>query len=452
MRSLGVDGFGHRCRRPTLLSHAPLFVLGLVLTFLLPNHVLTAADTIPPTLRIVEPARDAEIAGGTLTVEIEYSDRETGIAARTLHVFLNGKDYAGQFDQHSRGASGQLRLPTSLPMGENKLTAEIADRAGNVARVETQVFYPGSGWLTIVATTTTQIHKVSTLALSGDGNTLSYGMEDGTIQVWRKSGSKLTQSMVLEGHRGSITALALTEDGRLLASGGEDRTVRLWNLAVAAPQEGRVIGRHGLRVTALSFSPDSRTLASGSGDRTVRLWSVSSDEQRELATLVGHTRVVSCLAFSTDGKRLVSGSADGVVLAWNSIARNLPDPLILSGHLLKVVSVAVSPDGKTVVSGSKDGTIRVWDISGRTSKQKALVEWFDQPIRVVTLPHGTALLTVHGDNRIALWDTESVIKHSEAELPSPIDSVAVRGSRVVTHHSDGLAYLFNIDDALRKIP
>ncbi len=428
-------------RRQRLPPGISLVILG----FIVPAGLFAASDTTPPVLRILSPAPDTEIVGAHLTVELEYNDAGSGIAPESLHIMLNGKDYTGQFDQHSRGADGQIRLPKTLPVGDNRLTVEIADRAGNVARTETQVFYPGRGWLTVAATAATLIPKATAVAVSTDGSTIAYGLEGGSIQVWRATGSKLNQAAVLQGHRGSITALALTDDGKALASGGEDRTVRLWNLTVDAPPEGMVVGRHGLRVTALAIAPDGKTLASGSGDRTVRLWTIMPDQPMKTATLTGHSRVVSCLAFSPDGQKVVSGSADGTVRVWNISSPTLRDPMILSGHLLNVVSVAVAPDGKTVASGSKDRSIRLWDLSASTPKQKILHEWLEQPVKLVALPYGTALLTVHGEDRIALWDIESGTKRTEVGLPSLLYSVALRGSRLVSHHGNGQVYLFNID-------
>lgn len=139
MRSIRADRSGGACR---LQPHA-LFVALLLLLPFLPGTGLTDADTHPPTLRIVEPTTGTELAGAALTVEIEYRDTGSGIAPQTLRVWLDGKDYAGHFDQHNRGASGQMRLPKSLPIGDHKLTVEIADRAGNVARADTLVLYGG---------------------------------------------------------------------------------------------------------------------------------------------------------------------------------------------------------------------------------------------------------------------------------------------------------------------
>ena len=122
-----------------------LLGLTILLWSLLANAPVCAADsdTAPPVLRILEPTSGKELDGDTLTVEIEYRDTGSGVASRTLHVLFDGKDYAGQFDQHNRGATAQIRLPKSLPIGENTLTVEIADRAGNVARAETQILYAG---------------------------------------------------------------------------------------------------------------------------------------------------------------------------------------------------------------------------------------------------------------------------------------------------------------------
>lgn len=115
----------------------------VLLGFIVPAGLFAASDTTPPTLRILSPAPDTEIVGAHLTVELEYNDAGSGIAPESLHVTLNGKDYTGQFDQHSRGADGQIRLPKTLPVGDNRLTVKIADRAGNVARAETAVMSVG---------------------------------------------------------------------------------------------------------------------------------------------------------------------------------------------------------------------------------------------------------------------------------------------------------------------
>lgn len=434
------------CRSRSRLCRVVLALSGFTLLLAPANMGATDPDRTPPTVRIVEPTAGTEIGGDTLTVEIEYRDVGSGIAARTLRVFLNGMDYAGHFDQHSRGASGQITLPKSLPLGEHKLTVEIADRAGNAARTETDVFYPGHGWLTISATGSTDIKRLSALTLSADGNAIAYGFENGTIEVWRNTRSKLSQSRVLQGHRGPVYSLALSDDGKLLASGGEDRTVRLWHMD--GTREGNaILGKHGLRVTALAFAPDGRIVASGGGDRVIHLWTIGSDRQHKNSSLVGHERTVSCLLFSPDGQKLFSGSADGTVRIWSpSKAQN---HIILNGHFLNVVALAISPDGKMAVSGSRDRSIRGWDLTREPPLEKPLPDLPGVIVRALAFPYDSVLLAVHSQTQVSLFDRISGSSIAEAELPRFLEQSAIRGSKIVTHHSNGKVFVFGVN---AKVP
>jgi tetratricopeptide (TPR) repeat protein len=141
MQEMLADTSGGADRGRVFLSYTLFAGLLFSIPFFLPGTGFTGADTSPPSLRIVEPATGTEIGSDTLTVEIEYRDAGSGIAAHTLHVVIDGKDYAGQFDQHNRGASGSIRMTKSLPTGEHRMTVEVADRAGNVAHAQTIVKY-----------------------------------------------------------------------------------------------------------------------------------------------------------------------------------------------------------------------------------------------------------------------------------------------------------------------
>ena len=61
-----------------------LFSLVLSIVAIPTNAMGADPDRTPPTLRIVEPTTGTEIGGDALTVEIEYRDAGSGIAARTL--------------------------------------------------------------------------------------------------------------------------------------------------------------------------------------------------------------------------------------------------------------------------------------------------------------------------------------------------------------------------------
>ena len=51
----------------------------------------------------------------------------------------------------ARGRAARSPPSNPLPLGENKLTIELADRAGNIGRAESTFINAGGGWLTAVA-------------------------------------------------------------------------------------------------------------------------------------------------------------------------------------------------------------------------------------------------------------------------------------------------------------
>jgi len=409
----------------------------------LPKSEPTKADSIPPTVRIVQPTAGARVEGDSLTVEIEYADQGSGVSVASFKAMVNDRDISGSFDQHSRGATGRLSTGQRLQLGDNRLTVEIADRAGNVGRTEISFLNPGSGWLTIAATLKMP-QGLSSLALSPDGNALASGFEDGTIQLWQLSGQEPKQATVLKSHRGAVTALAYPLDGKVLASGGEDRTVRLWNLPDASPRA--TLRGHGLRVTALSFAPDGKTLASGSADRVIRLWDTTTAEPKEFTTLSGHSRVVSCLTFALDSKILVSGSADGTIRVWSMVDGPPKPGPVLNGHLLNVASVTFISEERNLASAGADRTIRLWDLNSSKLKEKAVLEWFEEPIRLLVMTSDVNVLAAVGENRITLWNRVSGAKLTEAALPASTERAAAAsdGSRLVIHNKNGHGYLLRV--------
>ena len=110
-----------------------------------------APDSTPPSIKITGPAPGARIETFTPEIEIEYEDAGTGVAVVSFRALINGRDHSAEFEHHSRGASGRIAASNPLPLGENKLTIELADRAGNVGRAESTFINAGGGWLTAVA-------------------------------------------------------------------------------------------------------------------------------------------------------------------------------------------------------------------------------------------------------------------------------------------------------------
>lgn len=138
--------------RVPLCAAAALLLAPVVLTTgVKAQRIKRAPDAAPPAIVVTHPATGARVETFTPDIEIEYDDDGTGVSVVSFRAFINGRDHSASFEHHSRGASGRIAASNPLPLGENTLTVELADRAGNIGRAETTFINAGGGWLTAVA-------------------------------------------------------------------------------------------------------------------------------------------------------------------------------------------------------------------------------------------------------------------------------------------------------------
>ena len=123
-------------------------------TFAVPlaaQRITRAADKAPPAIKVASPAPGARIDTFTPVIEIAYDDEGSGVAVVSFRVTINGRDHSVEFEHHSQGATGKIAASNPLPLGENKITVELADRSGNVGRAESTFVNAGGGWLNAIA-------------------------------------------------------------------------------------------------------------------------------------------------------------------------------------------------------------------------------------------------------------------------------------------------------------
>jgi len=256
------------------------------------------------------------------------------------------------------------------------------------------------------------------LAFAPDGRTLAGSVgstgripQPGAIILWDVQGRRPPRT--LRGHASRITALAYSPDGKTLSSGGADGVVILWD-----PAAGREVGRLERKmtpVTALAYSPDGRTLTISAGP-ALELWDMPA--RRFRAPLETEALAIKSIAFAPGGRSLaIAGTgrdSGGRVWLYDwaeqppSCVAELtldrrgfppPDPVQAPAFFH---DVAFTPDGRRVVACSSS-SIAIWDAA--TGAQRDFIDRdpgsFDD--RLDLSPDGR-WLAVPGFRRISLID------------------------------------------------
>jgi hypothetical protein len=159
------------------------------------QRIKRAADAAPPAIRVASPASGARIDTFTPEIEIEYDDEGTGVAVVSFRAMINGRDHSAAFEHHSRGATGKIASSNPLPLGENTLTIELADRAGNVGRAEATFINAGGGWVSAVADPGVGPRRHVELVLDASGSMLDKLLDNTRMAVAKGAVKSLIKAL-----------------------------------------------------------------------------------------------------------------------------------------------------------------------------------------------------------------------------------------------------------------
>ncbi|MBK1986746.1 WD40 repeat domain-containing protein [Sphaerospermopsis aphanizomenoides BCCUSP55] len=243
------------------------------------------------------------------------------------------------------GHSGKVSSVAISPDGQ-VLVSGCADQTINIWHLQTGQ---------LIRTLTGNLGAISSVAVSPDGNLIAVGScehPQSNVKVWNLKTGQLIHTLL--GHQKPVNVVAISADGSILASGSHK--IKIWSL-----QKGERICTlwHSSTVDAIAISADGSILASGSSDYKIRLWNPRTGDP--LRTMIGHLGEVTSIAISANGKFLFSGSADKTIKIWHLSTGKLLNTW--NGHTDKIKSIAVSPNGEFLFSGSVDKTIKMWEIS-----------------------------------------------------------------------------------------
>ncbi|MEC4749602.1 N,N-dimethylformamidase beta subunit family domain-containing protein [Methylomicrobium sp. Wu6] len=316
-------------------------------------------------------------------------DLVTGVGRQIFQIpTLLSASLAGS--QASTSVSSVSNIPSQLNVSNAPGVAKNASQAAG----SNQVANKGNG-MSKKRRSAQNWKGVRAIAISQDGQEMGVAAEDGTIQVFNKTGK---QRWKVSGHHGrAVRGLAFRGKANEWASVGGDTEIKIWDDAGKNLQT--FYGpEHPPR--AIAASPDDRFIATAGEDTRVLLYDAAAHKLSKIFS--GHKDFVNGLAFSPNGQLLASGGADGSILVWDVATGKRLQTLL--GHADEVNAVAFNPVGGTLLaSASADSTVMLWDIT--TGQQIKALSGHQGSVRAVAFsPNGKKLVSAGEDTKILVWN------------------------------------------------
>ncbi|CAM9730113.1 unnamed protein product [Chrysoparadoxa australica] len=217
------------------------------------------------------------------------------------------------WDDSLRVASLSTGAYTAVVPLEGQPCSVSCSPSSDLAAVATTKGVVLSRGATIVKTLETTYTPAS-VALLGEEE-VAVGADDNKIYIYALSGADLTQTQVIEGHRGKVTALAYSPDQLYLAAGDAAKEVNVWTRGSWDAKVQGLWQFHTTQITCIAWCPDSQLVATGAMDENIYIWSLAKTRRR-INYPFSHKEGVVGLAWSNPGE-LVSAGADHCIAKWD---------------------------------------------------------------------------------------------------------------------------------------
>lgn len=274
----------------------------------------------------------------------------------TLSVMIVSTTASCQADQINlpTATSELVELPTQARTEETKpSSAPLCFTPADLIPIS---FTPDNTMLAIRAGSGVQLFSLETMreesflqapqnvlsaALSPDGQTIAWSLEDNTIQLIQVPSGRLMNT--LEGHTDIVSKLRFSPSGDKLLSASHDGSVRVWDSKGNLLQAMEV----GSEVVGIGISFDGTRLATVPFDGPLEVWDLTTYQKVAAPGGTGGFDT-SDAVFSPEGKYLAADLATGLFL-WR-----LSDGKLLWDDHKNSLAVAFSPDGQFLAYSNVD--------------------------------------------------------------------------------------------------
>ncbi|KAI3549286.1 hypothetical protein CSPX01_02394 [Colletotrichum filicis] len=192
---------------------------------------------------------------------------------------------------------------------------------------------------------------VTTMAMSPDGRTFAYALENKGVHIWSMDKEISTRTIMAD--IGRVVSLSFTTDGRWLASSTIDDNIKIWDTVIGDCKQEI----DSEDIWGVEISGDGQLIASYSSP--VHIWETGTG--RLVRELEDTDKILPrCINFSKDG-RLLAVLTEQDISIYNTATGDLTWKT--SHEWRRDDPLAFSPNNERLVAGCSDGTVKMWDLA-----------------------------------------------------------------------------------------
>ncbi|WP_399372415.1 WD40 repeat domain-containing protein [Thermosynechococcus sp.] len=195
--------------------------------------------------------------------------------------------------------------------------------------------------------------SIWTVALDPPAATLVTGGKDGRVKHWRRDGTLLATTPVLDLQ--GINQVLFSPSGQRVAIATKGGKLVIWNLADQSQQTWQLPIK--VPLYTLSMDPQGRYLAAGDEKGTIYLVSLQRPEKIQQRQSAGE---IWSLSFHPALPLLASTGSTGTIEVWNFESNRLAYRLSPGAGWL--ASLEFSANGQFLAAAGESGSVYLWSI------------------------------------------------------------------------------------------